>query len=139
MAHIHISGIKMTIIEDGKEVKLINLTPHPLNIIQGEDSLELPGVPLERAPRVEETIEEIGKIGDFPIRRKSLSKKIIGLPEPEDNTYFIVSSLVAQAAKDRRDLLVPAPVRNERGQVVGCDGFFTLYESLYERRNKNEA
>ena len=44
-----------------------------------------------------------------------------GLPEERDDTLIIVSSLVAQAARDRSDLVIPnEAVRDEKGQIVGC-------------------
>lgn len=47
-----------------------------------------------------------------------------GLPEEKEDTYYIVSSMVAQAAKDRHDLLIPTHmVRNDAGQVLGCLDF----------------
>ena len=48
-----------------------------------------------------------------------------GLPQSKDMTYYIVSNIVAQAAKTlkRKDCLIPDDtVRNEKGQVVGCRG-----------------
>ncbi len=46
------------------------------------------------------------------------------LPEPKEDTYYIVSALVANAAKDRSDLLIPTHmVRNEAGQPIGCLDF----------------
>lgn len=47
-----------------------------------------------------------------------------GLPEPVQGTYFIVSALTAQAAKDRHDLLiVDGTVRDGDGRICGCTAF----------------
>ncbi len=54
------------------------------------------------------------------IMQKSFSE-IEGLPEPKKDTYYIVSALVAGAAKDRKDLLIPNElVRDEKGRIIGC-------------------
>lgn len=44
------------------------------------------------------------------------------LPEPRERTWFVVLPEVANAAKGRRDLLIPDPnhaVRDESGSIVG--------------------
>ena len=53
--------------------------------------------------------------------------EIENLPEPKDNTYYIVSALVL-AATDRKDLIAPATshpavIRNEAGQIDSVPGF----------------
>lgn len=47
-----------------------------------------------------------------------------GLPEPVEGTYYIVSALTAQAAKDRTDLLiVDGTVRDADNRICGCTAF----------------
>lgn len=47
-----------------------------------------------------------------------------GLPEPVYGRYYIVSALTAQAAADRKDLLiVDSTVRDGEGRIVGCTAF----------------
>ena len=54
------------------------------------------------------------------IMQKSFTE-IEGLPEPQENTIYIVSALVAGAAKDRDDLVVPNDiVRDDKGRIIGC-------------------
>ena len=54
------------------------------------------------------------------IMEKSFNE-VEGLPEPQEDTYYIVSALVAGAAKNRDDLLIPNDtVRDEQGRIVGC-------------------
>lgn len=51
--------------------------------------------------------------------------EVENLPDPHPGVYFIVSALVANAARaqGRTDLFVPTRmVRNESGQIVGCLG-----------------
>lgn len=47
-----------------------------------------------------------------------------GLPEAAEGTYYIVSALTAQAAKDRTDLLiVDGTVRDADNRICGCTAF----------------
>jgi len=102
--------------------KLINLTPHPITVLDVEgnvlrtiDKSELP------LPRLVEERVEAGEVDGIPLINKKYSE-ITNLPAPQENVYYIVSGLVANAAH-RPDLLVPNTVRNETGQIIGCDSF----------------
>jgi len=54
------------------------------------------------------------------IMQKSFTE-IEGLPEPKEGTIYIVSALVAGAAKDRDDLVVPNDtIRDDQGRIIGC-------------------
>lgn len=47
--------------------------------------------------------------------------EVEGLPEPEDGTIYVVSSLVAQSFRERDDVFIPnESVRDEDGHIVGC-------------------
>lgn len=47
-----------------------------------------------------------------------------GLPEAAEGTYYIVSALTAQAARDRHDLLiVDGTVRDADNRICGCTAF----------------
>lgn len=52
---------------------------------------------------------------------------VTGLPDPQPDTYYIVSALVLSAS-DRADLVAPATghpqcVRNEKGFIISVPGF----------------
>lgn len=102
-------------------VTLINATPHPLNIVQRDGSvltLASSGI----VPRCEsnEVIDQA--IGLIEVTRQTLGH-VQGLPDPVPGLYFIVSRLVASAADNRDDLLVPGSlIRDDQGKVVGCKG-----------------
>lgn len=110
------------------EITIINLTPHPVRLVrrEGEKWVTVrewpkpsPDTPL---PRLVEEVEDGGVIdGVIPIKNKRFGK-CENLPEPQPGTYYIVSGLVAQALR-RPDLLVPNTVRDEKGQIIGCDSF----------------
>lgn len=54
------------------------------------------------------------------IMEKSFNN-VEGLPEPKENTLYIVSALVAGACKNRDDLVVPNDtVRDDQGRIIGC-------------------
>ena len=47
-------------------------------------------------------------IADIPIETvKSIPGDVIGLPDPERDTVYVVSAMVAQAVPDRRDVYAP--------------------------------
>lgn len=64
----------------------------------------------------------IGDVDGIPVNAKAY-EEVVGLPEPEEGTYFIVSTLVAQAVKGKRDdCLVPDELlRDEQGRIVGAN------------------
>jgi hypothetical protein len=110
-------------------MEIVNLTPHAIVIYKTENTSEQQTIllPSGIVARCVETTHPCGELEldeNFivPIIRKSFGA-IQGLPEPRTNTFYIVSSLVAQAAwaLGRADVLCPGDiVRNENGQVIGC-------------------
>jgi hypothetical protein len=47
--------------------------------------------------------------------------EVFGLPEPQPDTIYVVSALVAQAVPDRSDVfVVDDTVRDEQGRIIGC-------------------
>lgn len=102
-------------------MKIINLTPHTINLYRnGEMVLAIPS---SGVARVNVTSQTVGEVNGFPIRQNAYGE-VVGLPEPEEGTVYIVSALVAQAAKNRADLLiVDDTLRNSEGQIIGCRGF----------------
>lgn len=116
-------------------MRLINLTPHPFTLIwtnaDGEEDvmLELPGC--DNPPRAKETRERKGALEvevahsrayhtNIPINRVFLGE-VENLPEPKEDTAYVVSRVVAEACPDRNDLFVPdETVRDEKGRIIGC-------------------
>jgi len=97
--------------------KFINLTPHTINTNNGA-AYAASGV----VARVSSTHTPFDENGVASIEWG----EVTGLPEPQEGVIYIVSGLVAQAAK-RPDVVSPASghpdvVRNN-GQIVSVPGF----------------
>lgn len=106
-------------------MKLVNLTPHTINWYkQNGEVMEIPSSGLLRC-KVESKLQEA--IDGLQIYRNTYSFEDV-LPEEEQGTYYIVSSIVANAVKelklDRDDIIVVNDsVRDENGRIVGCKSF----------------
>ncbi len=107
-------------------VRLINLTPHPITIVVGDQRLVL--APSGNVARVSQGYRDLGtlEVGGFDIPVVATTYgDIVGLPPEEPGTFYIVSAIVAQAAwaKGRLDVLAPdtgaGAVRDEEGRIVG--------------------
>ena len=104
-------------------MKLINLTPHTLNVVTGADTT-VTIEPSGSVARVSVQYVVKGNCNGIPLY-SSVYGDLQGLPEAEEGTMYIVSTLVASAAKElgRDDILSPGElVRDENGQPVGCRG-----------------
>lgn len=105
-----------------------NLTPHPLNVkTAGGDYITLPPAPDWAARVVYDTSPpEQTRIDGHEVMVSVAGpvREIIGLPDPDDNIVLIVSKAVADAAPPNRgDLMSPGRlIRDEDGNVIGCDG-----------------
>lgn len=105
---------------------LVNLCPHQINLhINGIlKSTILPSGTIARCSQSQELVETwLG----IPITRQAFGE-VTDLPAPREGTRYIVSRLVAEACKDRKDLVIPGPaVRDEDGRVIGCEGLSIVY------------
>jgi len=53
--------------------------------------------------------------------------EVQGLPPVKQGVYYIVSRMVAEAAWDRHDLLVPNDtVRDANGRIIGCRSLYRV-------------
>lgn len=108
------------------DVRLVNLTPHSITVVgdSGETILTIPSAGVARCSVKKERVATIG-INDHNIPVSWVTfGEVVDLPEPQDGTIYIVSRAVAEARRDRDDLLVPDDlVRDEEGRIVGCRGF----------------
>lgn len=105
------------------EPRIINLTPHTINIVDGVGN-KIVDLPSEGEARAVQKNVNFGSLGDIPLVRAEFGEPI-GLPEPAENTFYVVSAITANAAKaagrTTDDLLLTAEtVRNEKNQIIGC-------------------
>lgn len=100
---------------------IVNLTPHTLNIVfpSGEELIIAPSGTIARCKT---TSVLIGDVNDIPVSRTQYGE-VEGLPDPQEGVIYVTSALVANAAKDRDDVLIPNDsVRDEHGRIIGCRG-----------------
>lgn len=108
------------------EMKVINLTPHTVNICDEAGNV-LKSYPSAGNARVNTEFSERTEIDGVPVKSVTYSETE-GLPPAEQDTFYIVSMVVGQAKPGRADLLCPntAPgevVRDAGGQIVGVKSF----------------
>lgn len=103
--------------------RLVNLTEHPVVLEGPAGRVELPGAERPARCTVSETtrgVVEIEQAGAIPVVAEALGN-VEGLPPPAPGVLFVVSRVVAAAAIDRADLVVPTRlVRDATGRVVAA-------------------
>jgi len=103
-------------------MKFMNLTPHPITIVEGEQSTMYPvDGPV---PRLAVEREVLGQINGIGIVRSTMGEPT-GLPEPQDGVILIVSALVAEhpSVAWRSDLAYPGEaIRDSDGKIAGAKG-----------------
>ena len=102
---------------------LINLTPHSVCLVIDDSRvIEIPSSGIfARCLVMRQTIGAITIDGaTVPLVRAEFGP-VEGLPDPRPDTYYIVSRVVAEAARHRTDLLIPDDtIRDATGHIVGC-------------------
>lgn len=108
-------------------MKLINLTGHKLRLTDGSGIVVLPSEGRVRVSSQSKFLRSVDVEGlEHPFRITQLyNSALIGLPEKEDGTIFIVSGLVAAHCPERDDVVAPGQLDREdgNGRVTGCKGF----------------
>lgn len=104
---------------------LINLTPHAINLLN-EDNVCVGEIPASGSvARTQMVWEYVREINGITVGRNAYGA-VEGLPEPKEDTFYIVSLQVAMALRDRKDLLVPGPSVREGSVIIGCKGLCCL-------------
>ena len=103
--------------------KIINLTAHNVNIVCSNGDV-ITFSPSGTVARCTQTTTQIGCVNGIPLTQTSFGV-VVDLPQPQEDTIFIVSRLVLNACKGvRDDLIVPNDiVRDEQGNIIGCKSF----------------
>lgn len=112
-----------------EEPILVNLTPHDVIIRQdGEDIVISRSDKVARVKETEIHTETIDGVQVTDI----YYDKTLNLPEPKENTYYIVSIVVAYANSNRQDLVFPDGLnayRDEKGQIEAVPGLRRIVEA----------
>lgn len=100
---------------------IVNLTPFPIAVWAWGGLRTIESTGIARAVEIVEPAESIGCIPTSIVRYSGTE----GLPDPVEGTYYLVSTITAQAAsaggRTVDDLLVPGtPMRDQSGRVIGC-------------------
>lgn len=114
-----------------KPLTLVNLTPHPINVHLPNQVIEIPPSGKEaRVQAVTGTAEcLVTTNGIVPIVKRTWGE-VEGLPEPQRDTWFIVSSLVLSRVQARTDCIAPdtgpnSVIRDDEGRIIGVRQFVT--------------
>jgi hypothetical protein len=105
-------------------LKLINLTPHPVNIHKEDGRIVV--VPTSgRVARVITKVTGEGHIDldnvDIPVTIHT-TLFVTGLPPKQEGVIFIVSEYVQRFIPLRRDIVSPTDVIRQKGRTTGCRG-----------------
>lgn len=108
-------------------MKVINLTPHAVKIVRdGNVVLEIPSSGVARARQQDVPAGEIEVDGVTISVVKTEFGETEDLPEPAEGVGYVVSIITANAAEAQgrncSDLYLSSGlVRNEEGQIIGCE------------------
>jgi hypothetical protein len=104
----------------------VNLTPHPL-VFRIPDTGDVTVPPSGVVARVSTSTSATRALAGLPVRVKTLGA-VVGLPDPDGVSVFVVSGLVLGALQaqgsTRSDVVAPATgppdgaIRNDAGHVV---------------------
>lgn len=101
--------------------KIINLTPHALNIIAADGSI-VDIQPSGNIARVASSSAVVATINGINVTASTWGE-VTGLPAAEEGVILIVSRMVKDRVANRADVMVPgAPVRDSDGKIIGASG-----------------
>ena len=109
--------------------KLENYTPHKMTVMDRNNQglFALPSLGNARCRQNFEVMERLTYDSHEVTIQQGEFGATSGLPEPKENTRYVVSRIVAEANEDRTDLLmVFGTVRDDQNRIIGCRGFSRL-------------
>lgn len=139
---------------------IINTSPHDVHLYAEDGKTLIKVFAREKNAKIARLVEQ--QVQDASGMQKSIAiekhsvplvdKKytaVQDLPEPKENTMYIVSQLVLEACNYRRDLIAPdsgdGAVRNPQGVIIGTKAFVSsvskgnLFSAYAESRTKPPA
>ena len=103
-------------------MNIINLTPHKVDICDENGNIVKTYPRSGKIARVAHGWTNINDVDGIPLVVRE-NEKITGLPEPQEDTMYIVSNIVFNFCSDRTDLIAPVKQVTINGRVVGCRAF----------------
>lgn len=102
-------------------MKIINLTPHDI-MYSNRGKFQVIKTSGEARCLLESRM--IGSIGEIPVYQNTYGQ-VVGLPDEEEGTYYVVSRIVAEAMKGKRNdlFIVDKTIRDDKGFIVGFQAF----------------
>ena len=106
-------------------MNIVNLTPHALNLMpKGPDGPTVTIPPSGQAARCAVDRVQVDTVTvdgiTVPVNQTQFGS-VSDLPDPQPDTIFVVSALVAQAVPDRQDVfIVDDAVRDDQGRIIGA-------------------
>ena len=124
------------------KMKILNLTPHDVVLIVEGNNIETKVVfpksgNIARVTELSTPAAGVEYNGIIIPLVTTVWGNIENLPEQEDDTMYIVSSIVASAAVEagRDDILVPADfIRSEEGMILGCKALRSFSKQENEKQ-----
>lgn len=104
---------------NGIIMKILNCTPHNCQLHSKDAIVTYPVTGI--VPRIQLRQEVLN---ESPRIVRTIYGEMVGLPDEEPDTLYIVSRIVATASPHRYDLLVPVDlIRDGGSRVIGCRAF----------------
>ena len=106
-------------------MNIVNLTPHALNFMsQGPDGPVVTIPPSGQVARCAVNRMQVDAViidgVSVPVNKTQFGT-VSDLPDPQPDTIYIVSAVVAQAVPDRPDVfIVDDAIRDEQGRIIGA-------------------
>lgn len=102
-------------------MNFVNLTPHAI-VINNGTTFE----PSGNVARVSASFEKTGEVYGIPTF-KQVFGEVENIPEPTQDTIYIVSGMVLGAIKNRNDVFAPSTgqgdtLRNDKGHIISVEG-----------------
>jgi hypothetical protein len=106
-------------------MNIVNLTPHPLSIVAADGAIVSFPKPAEgiNIPRCKETSVLADVVNGINMYRTQYGA-VENLPEPEEDTLYVVSFMIRDRLPERTDFVSPGKLlRSPDGVVIGAEGF----------------
>lgn len=103
-------------------MKVINLTPHDVNICDENGRITKTYRASGMVARADNNYEIIDDVNGVPLLTRA-GNNVIDLPRPKEGVMYIVSNIILDYCHDRKDLIAPAWQVKYDGRVVGCRAF----------------